>query len=98
MPTRELLRSAAVSDVMNSRRSLDDLVGASEQRRWNLKAKGFGGLDIDHELILGWCLHRQVGGVLALEDAVDVAGRALGMDRRCQVRKRSGRRSRTKKR
>ena len=35
-----------------------------------------GGLEIDHQLVLGRRLHRQVGRLLALEDAIDVAGRA----------------------
>ena len=55
MPTRELLRSAAVSDVMNSRRSLDHLVGAGEQSRWNFEAERFSRLDIDDRHKLG-CL------------------------------------------
>ena len=55
MPTRELLRSAAVSDVMNSRRSLDHLVGAGEQSWWNFEAERFSRLDIDDRHKLG-CL------------------------------------------
>ena len=29
---------------------------------------------VDDQFVLGWGLHRQVGGLLALEDAIDVAG------------------------
>jgi hypothetical protein len=29
---------------------------------------------IDHQLVLGWVLYRQVGGLPALEDAINVAG------------------------
>jgi hypothetical protein len=41
------------------------LVGAGEQHPGHLNAQGFGGLG----------LHRQVAGLLSLEDAIDVAGR-----------------------
>ena len=34
------------------------------------------GLEVDHQLILGRRLHRQVGRLLALEDAINIAGRA----------------------
>jgi hypothetical protein len=33
----------------------------------------FGGLQVEDELVLGWRLHRQVGWLLAPEDAIDVA-------------------------
>ena len=42
----------------------------------HVEAERLGGLQIDHELVPGRRLHRQVGRPLALEDAVDVAGRA----------------------
>ena len=38
-------------------------------------AKRFRSLEIYHEFVFGWCLHRQISQLLALEDAVDVAGR-----------------------
>src|SRR5262245_31931778 len=54
----------------------DHLVGASEQRWWYGEPKRLGGLQIDHQLVLGRLLHGKVRGLVALEDAIDVAGRA----------------------
>ena len=40
-----------------------------------VEAERLGGLEVDHQLVFGRRLHRQIGWLLALEDAVDVAGR-----------------------
>jgi hypothetical protein len=42
----------------------------------HVKTERFGGLEIDHRFVLGRRLHRQVGRLLALEDAIDIVGRA----------------------
>src|SRR5829696_5758781 len=51
--------------------SLDHLVGAAEHGLWNGQAECVGGLEIDHRVVLRCRLHRQVGRLLALKDAID---------------------------
>src|SRR5215472_4373139 len=67
--------------------SLDHLVGAGEQSGRHLEAKRPRSLEVDHQLILGRSLHRQVGRLLALENAVYVAGRSpVLVDRMSTIR------------
>src|SRR5262249_3303587 len=54
--------------------SLDHLVGAGEERRWHSNAKRIGGFHIDDQLETSWLLDRQIGGLGAFEDFVDVHG------------------------
>jgi hypothetical protein len=54
----------------------DHLVGGREKHRWDGQAKRLGGLKIDHELVFGWCLDRQIGRFLAFEDTINISGSA----------------------
>ena len=58
-----------------ARYSITSSARASSDRR-HVEAERLGGLEVDDQLELGRRLHRQVGRLLALEDAIDIAGRA----------------------
>ena len=56
-----------------SKQSLfDHLVGCGEQRLRNGQSEHLCGLEIDNQFVLGRRLHRQIGWLLALEDAIDI--------------------------
>jgi hypothetical protein len=59
--------------AMRKRCSLDHLVSAGKYCRRDCEAQCLRSSKIDNQLILGWSLHRQIGGLLALEDAVDIS-------------------------
>src|SRR6516225_11670473 len=54
----------------------DHLVGDREQPVGNFEAERLCGLEVDRQLVLDRVLHRKVGRLVALEDAIDVTGRA----------------------
>ena len=54
--------------------SLLDHIGAGEQWGQHVEAERFRGLEINHKLVLGRLLYPKIGGLLALEDAIDMAG------------------------
>src|SRR6266446_9522855 len=62
--------------TMQASASLDHLVGAQEDRRWQRHAHGPGGLEIDDELEAVDLLERQIGGLRATQDLRDQRGRA----------------------
>src|SRR5262245_37219118 len=62
----------ALENASPSRRSFDHLVGAGEQRRRHFQAERLGRLEIYRQFILDRRLHRQVGRLLTLEDAIDI--------------------------
>jgi hypothetical protein len=58
---------------------LDHLVGTGEERWRHVEAQRLGGRHIEHGLVFHRQLHRQIGRLLALKDAVDVGGGAASM-------------------
>ena len=57
----------------------DQLVRAQQDRCRHIEAKRLGGRHIEHGLVFHRQLHRQIGRLLALKDAVDVGGGAASM-------------------
>src|SRR5215510_1578887 len=66
------VRRATCGLMRRSKRLLDHLVRAAEQREWDREAECLGGLEVDNQLDLRGLLHRHIGRPLALEDPAGV--------------------------
>src|SRR5271165_2772991 len=68
-----------MSDVGQTRKSpfsFDHFVSAGDEGGRKIKAKGFCRLQVNHQIIFGRSLDRKIGRLLALENAIDITGRA----------------------
>src|SRR5262245_43724194 len=54
--------------------SLDDLIRPHQERRWDSKTEGPGGLQVDDELEQDWLLNCEISRLGPLQDPVDVGG------------------------
>jgi hypothetical protein len=61
-------------EALRSGQSVDHLVGQDQSRRRHGEAERFGCLQVDHEFEFGWLLDREIGGLSAFEDFIDVVG------------------------
>src|SRR5262245_8960356 len=52
--------------------SFDHLVGAGEQRRWNIEIHGLCSGEVDHQIKLCRHLNRKIGWLRALENPADI--------------------------
>ena len=79
---KEEVRSEPTSAIQSSCVAVflfDQLVRAQQDRCRHIEAKRLGGRHIEHGLVFHRQLHRQIGRLLALKDAVDVGGGAASM-------------------
>src|SRR6516162_3939553 len=58
------------------------LIGSNQKLLWYIEAERVGGLEVNHQFIFGRCLHRQIGWLLALQDAIDVTGSSTELSRK----------------
>jgi hypothetical protein len=53
----------------------DDRVGAGEQGRRNIEVEGLCGFQVENEFKPSGLLNREIAGLFALQNAIDIAGR-----------------------
>jgi hypothetical protein len=63
-----------VVSTRSKRRLFDYLVGGHLHDRRHCEAERLCGLEIDDEFDLRGLLHRKLGGLLTLEEAIDIEG------------------------
>src|SRR5580693_1607914 len=73
MTLSRLLDTMPLADIIA--RSLDNFIGELLEMQRHFKAECLGRLEIDDKLELDWRLHRNLGGFLALENAIDILRR-----------------------
>src|SRR5260221_13363713 len=66
----------AMSGSCQQATSFDHLVGAGDEGRRKIEAEGFCRLHVNHQIILCRSLDLKIGRLLALENAIDITGRA----------------------
>src|SRR5262245_51151285 len=72
--TRDNQASQVSTPHIDLRLSFNDFVGARCQPGRHIEAKCLRGLQVDHELELGWLDNGQIGGLLALKNPTGVEG------------------------
>jgi hypothetical protein len=75
-PAQREPRGLAGSHQLCLAHLFDHLVDTHQQRQWQHYAERLRGLEIDHQLELGWVLHRQLGRLAALENAINIEPRS----------------------
>jgi hypothetical protein len=68
----EFRLAARVPRHVHRQQSLDYRVCSLLQMQRHIEAKGLSRPHVDDEFELDWCLHRKLGRLLALKDAVDI--------------------------
>jgi hypothetical protein len=68
-PSSRRLVSGVGPDSDITQRLLDHLVGKRQQRIWHGQTERLGGHEVDHQFEFGWLQNREVGRLVALENA-----------------------------